>query len=100
MKKVRHFVASVSRTQEGKTTEDEWPVYAWTHEMATDMAFSYAIQVLKIKAAGRRLLSRDTKAGRFRSDLTSFFDPELPKAGRVTGQRLSPLGLSTGRVLA
>jgi hypothetical protein len=49
MKKVRHFVASVSRIQEGKTTEEEWPVYAWTHEMATDMAFSYALQVLKIK---------------------------------------------------
>lgn len=49
MKRVRHFVASVYRIQEGKTTEEEWPVYAWTHEMATDMAFSYALQVLKIK---------------------------------------------------
>lgn len=49
MKKVRHFVASVSTRDNGKDEEHEWPVYAWTHEMATQMAFSYVVQVLKIK---------------------------------------------------
>jgi hypothetical protein len=49
MKKVRPFVASVTSRQEGKTEEQEWPVYAWTHEMATSMAFAYVLQVLKIR---------------------------------------------------
>lgn len=49
MKNVRHFVASVSSRREGKFEEQEWPVYAWTHEMATQMAFAYVIQVLKIE---------------------------------------------------
>ena len=49
MKNVRAFVASVTSRQEGKTEEQEWPVYAWTHEMATRMAFAYVIQVLKIQ---------------------------------------------------
>lgn len=49
MKNVRHFVASVSSRREGKVEEQEWPVYAWTHEMATQMAFAYVIQVLKIQ---------------------------------------------------
>jgi hypothetical protein len=50
MKKVRRFLATVSsRHQNGNVEEEEWPVYAWTHEMATDMAFAYALQVLKLQ---------------------------------------------------
>jgi hypothetical protein len=49
MKKVRRFVASVSARENGKVEEQEWPVFAWDHEMATQMAFSYVVQVLKIK---------------------------------------------------
>ncbi|HTG36544.1 MAG TPA: hypothetical protein VLB76_26805 [Thermoanaerobaculia bacterium] len=48
-KKVRHFTASVTTQHEGKTEEQEWPVYAWTHAMATEMAFAYVVQVLKIQ---------------------------------------------------
>jgi hypothetical protein len=49
MKKVRPFTASVSFNQAGSSEECEWPVYAWTHEMATEMAFAYVFQVLKIR---------------------------------------------------
>lgn len=49
MKYVRPFVASVTSHKDGKVEEQEWPVYAWTHEMATEMAFAYVFQVLKIR---------------------------------------------------
>jgi|GEM_PF-2670962 hypothetical protein len=49
MKKVRSFTASVSFKQNGSSEEHEWPVYTWTHEMATEMAFAYVFQVLKIE---------------------------------------------------
>jgi hypothetical protein len=49
MKKVRQFVASVASQRDGKTEDYDWPVYAWTHEMATSMAFAYVLQVLKIE---------------------------------------------------
>ena len=49
MKKVRKFVATISRQGNGGGEEEEWPVYAWTREMATEMAFAYALQVLKVR---------------------------------------------------
>lgn len=49
MRKVRKFVATISKPENGGIEEEEWPVYAWTHEMATEMAFAYALQVLKVR---------------------------------------------------
>jgi hypothetical protein len=49
MRKVHHFVASVSYQKDRQNLTEEWPVYAWDHPMATQMAFAYAVQVLKLK---------------------------------------------------
>ncbi|HKI03776.1 MAG TPA: hypothetical protein VKK31_17480 [Thermoanaerobaculia bacterium] len=49
MKKVRNFVASVSYRKTGQDHTEEWPVWAWDHPMATQMAVAYAVQVLKLK---------------------------------------------------
>jgi hypothetical protein len=49
MKKVHHFVASVSYEKDRQHLTEEWPVYAWDHPMATQMAVAYAVQVLKLK---------------------------------------------------
>jgi hypothetical protein len=49
MRKVHHFVASVSYEKDRLQHTEEWPVYAWDHPMATQMAVAYAVQVLKLK---------------------------------------------------
>jgi len=49
IKKVRHFVASVSFRKTGQLETEEWPVYAWDHPMATRMAVAYALGVLKLE---------------------------------------------------
>lgn len=50
LKKVRLFSATVTyRDREGRACEEEFPVRAYDHAMASDMAFAYALQVLKLK---------------------------------------------------
>jgi hypothetical protein len=49
MKNVRSFTASVTSQHKGKVEEEEWPIYAWTYDMAMQMALAYVSQVLKIK---------------------------------------------------
>ncbi|HEX4497986.1 MAG TPA: hypothetical protein VIE43_20085 [Thermoanaerobaculia bacterium] len=50
MLKVRQFAASVAyRNPTGQMEEEEFPVNAPTYSTASDMAFTYVLQVLKLK---------------------------------------------------
>jgi hypothetical protein len=50
MLKVRHFAASVAyRNPAGQIAEEVFPVHAPSHTTASDLAFTYVLQVLKLQ---------------------------------------------------